>query len=185
MSYVSDFSFGDLTRINNDQCFLDQRSIQNTAQCNYMTQNFFSSDSTMARPISLATSQPGVFFKGGHSVSSGGYNIDDSSFLQRMRQPEEPISKLDLFARPFVTVPFLGRGAVNPDIEHRLMQGSSNINRKTHVNAGETSSFNYVQTPLIPEVQSHMDNLSVTIEDSNTEWRRGGIPTRELNRDVR
>jgi len=100
MSYFSDFLFDNNTRITEDQCYLDQRSIQNTAQCNYMTQNFFSADSTMAKPISLATSQPGVFFNGGHSVGAGGYNIDESTMLQRSVVPDEPISRLDLSPAP-------------------------------------------------------------------------------------
>lgn len=185
MSYFSDFSFDNNTRITEDQCYLDQRSIQNTAQCNYMTQNFFSADSTMAKPISLATSQPGVFFNGGHSVGAGGYNIDESTMLQRSVVPDEPISRLDLFSRPFVTVPFLGRGAVNPDLEHKLIHGTITSSRKTQVNSGEVNHLEYTQMPLLPDAQKHVDSLSVVLESGDQDWQRGGIHTREMNRDMK
>ena len=62
MATVKDYVFDKMTRIGNDTCGLSQRNVQNMNAGNYMVQNFFSSDCTMARPIELATSQPGIFF---------------------------------------------------------------------------------------------------------------------------
>ena len=51
MSFVSDFSFDNMSRIGEDGCSLGQRSIQNAESSSYMLQNFFSDDCTMKRPI--------------------------------------------------------------------------------------------------------------------------------------
>ena len=69
MANVSSFTFENMSRIGNDNCYLDQTTIQNMSQANYMLQNYFASDCSMKTPIELATTQPGVFYSGGHSNS--------------------------------------------------------------------------------------------------------------------
>jgi hypothetical protein len=51
MSYVSDFTFNNISRLGNDECCIDQNSIQNTIASSYMLQNYFITDSTMKNPI--------------------------------------------------------------------------------------------------------------------------------------
>ena len=105
MSYVSNYTFDNISRIGNDNCNIDQNSIQNTQAANYLLQNYFAADCSMKNPISLATTQPGIMYNGGHNVGAGGCNIDDSSNLQIGTIQTHPRCRIDLFQRPFATVP--------------------------------------------------------------------------------
>ena len=185
MANVSDYTFSNMTRIGNDSACQDQSSIQNTGFCNYMTQNFFSTDCTMKSPITVATTQPGIFYNGGHSVSAGGCNINDSSNLQIGSIQTNPKCRIDLFHRPFATVPYLGRGSVNPVMESQIQQGEANVNRRSVSGLGEHSYISYQQTPLLQSVRDRMNDPATSVESvASSGWVRGGVPSRELTRDV-
>lgn len=181
----SSYTFDNMTRINADTCYLDQQSIQNTNNCNYRLQNFFSNDCSMKTPIDFATAQPGIIYKGGHNIAAGGCNIDTNSKLTLGTIQDNTPHKIDLFHRPFATIPYLGRGTVNPDIEYKMLQGDRYSNRKTETNIGEYSYIDFQQTPLLQSVQEQANNTSRMIESEADEgWIRGGLPSRELNRDT-
>ena len=178
------FTIDNMSRIGNDSCCIDQTSLQNVAACNYMTQNFFKSDCSMKTPIELATSQPGVMYNGGFNVGAGGCNIDSSSKLLIGTIQTHPKCPIDLFCRPFVTVPYLGRGSVNPIVESQIMQGEQYTNRRSVNNLGEKSYLKYHQTPLLPVIKQQMNN-SIAESDAYEGWVRGGTASRELNRDTK
>lgn len=185
MSNVYNFTFDNMSRIGNDQCFIDQNTIQDAAACTYMTQNFFASDCSMRNPISLATTQPGIMYNGGHNIGAGGCNVDTNSKLMIGTIQTHPKCRIDLFQRPFATVPFLGRGSVNPIMESQILQGEMNINKRSVTNLGEKSYIKYHQTPLLPVIRERMTNTTGKIEsDASEGWIRGGVPSRELTRDV-
>ena len=178
------YTFDNMSRIGLDECSLSQDMIQNVSACNYMTQNFFASDCSMKKPIDLATTQPGIMYNGGYNVAAGGCNINDSSKLQIGTIQTNPRCRIDLFHRPFATVPYLGRGSVNPIIESQMLQGEQNNNKRSVNNLSEKSYIKYQQTPLLPAVREKIDNPANKIENVAYDgWIRGGVPSRELTRD--
>jgi len=184
MASVSSYMFDNMSRIGLDDCNKSQTDIQNVAACNYTTQNYFASDCSMKNPISLATTQPGIMYNGGYNVGAGGCNIDDSSKLQIGTIQTHPRCHIDLFQRPFATVPFLGRGSVNPVMESQIMQGEQLVNKKSINSLSEKSYIKYHQTPLLPAVQQRINNPANQIESVASDgWVRGGVPSRELTRD--
>lgn len=184
MANYSGYTFDNMSRIGLDECSLSQDMIQNVSACNYMTQNFFASDCSMKKPIDLATTQPGIMYNGGYNVGAGGCNINDSSKLQIGTIQTNPRCRIDLFHRPFATVPYLGRGSVNPVIESQMLQGEQNNNKRSVNNLSEKSYIKYQQTPLLPAVQEKIDNPANKIENVAYDgWVRGGVPSRELTRD--
>jgi hypothetical protein len=182
MANVSGYTFQNMSRIGLDDCNKSQTDIQNVASCNYITQNYFSSDCSMKNPINLATSQPGIMYNGGYNSGAGGCNIDDSSKLQIGSIQTHPRCHIDLFQRPFATVPYLGRGSVNPIMESQIQQGEQIVNKKSTSNLSEKSYIKYHQTPLLPAVQEKIKNSSIE-SDASQGWIRGGVPSRELTRD--
>jgi hypothetical protein len=185
MANVYNFTFENMSRIGNDECSITQTDVQNVSSCNYMTQNFFASDCSMKNPINLATTQPGVFYNGGHNVGAGGCNINDSSNLQIGTIQTNPRCRINLFHRPFATVPFLGRGAVNPIIESQIQQGELYENKRSVNNISEKSYIRYNQTPLLPNIKEKIDNPAYSVESvADNSWVRGGVPSRELTRDA-
>jgi hypothetical protein len=185
MANYTDYTFGNMARLGLDECNLTQDTIQNISACNYMTQNYFASDCSMQRPRELATTQPGIMYKGGHSVGAGGCNIDDSSRLTIGTIQTHPKSRIDLFHRPFATIPYLGRGSANPVMESQIMQGEQITNKRTINNLSEKSYIKYHQTPLLPAFAKNINNPEHLVEEVASQgWVRGGLPSRELTRDT-
>ena len=185
MANTYSYTFDKSSRLGNDECCLSQTDIQNAASCNYTTQNFFASDCSMRNPIELATSQPGIMYNGGYNTGAGGCNIDDSSKLLIGTIQTHPKCHIDLFHRPFATVPFLGRGAVNPIMESQIQQGEQIVNKRSVNTLSEKSYIKYHQTPLLPAVQERINNPANQIESVASDgWIRGGVPSRELTRDT-
>jgi hypothetical protein len=159
-------------------------NVQNINAGNYMVQNFFSSDCTMARPIEFATSQPGIFYEGGHQTGAGGCNIDINSKLLNGSIGTHPRCKISLNERPFITVPYLGRGECNPLLESKLIQGDMTINKRSVNLLSEQCYSSYLNYPLIPSIASTISNPSNLIEGVASDgWVRGGIPSREMSRE--
>jgi hypothetical protein len=184
MAYVSDFTFNTMGRIGNDSCSQDINSIENAQACSYLLQNYFTSDCNMSKAKQLATTQPGINYSGSMGSDACGSNIDDSSKLLIGSIQTAPKARIDLFQRPFATVPFLGRGAVCPILESQIQQGEAVTNKRTVTHMTEKSHFTYRTTPLIPEVKQNIQNPSNLIESSASNgWIRGGVPSRELTRD--
>ena len=185
MANVYSYTFDSPSRIVLDQCNKSQTDIQNVASCNYQTQNYFASDCSMKNPIALATSQPGIMYNGGYNSGAGGCNIDNSSQLLIGTIQTHPRCHIDLFQRPFATVPYLGRGSVNPIMESQIQQGEQIVNKKSTSNLSEKSYIKYHQTPLLPAVQERIGNPANQIENVASDgWVRGGVPSRELTRDA-
>ena len=150
-----------------------------------MLQNYFLSDCNLAKAKALATSQPAINYTGGLGLGAGGCNVQDSSKLLIGTIQTHPKSRIDLFHRPFATVPFLGRGSVDPILESQIQQGEGRVtNKKTITQLTEKSYLKYNTTPLIPELKKTIQNPNNLVEGVAAEgWIRGGVPSRELTRD--
>jgi len=185
MANVSSYIFDNMSRIGNDNCSMDQRSIQNVNTCNYTLQNYFATDCSMKNSISLATTQPGINYKGGFQNGAGGCNIDANSQLLIGSIQTHPKCRIDLFQRPFATVPYLGRGSVDATIESELQQGEMITNKRSVTKLGEKSYLDYTNTPLMGGLKERYTNAAYSVEGAASPgWVRGGVPSRELLRDT-
>lgn len=182
MSILSDYTFNNLTRIGDDRCDLSQRNLQDVSAANYLLSNY-RSHYPIKNAIHFATSQPAVNYCGSNQVGIGGSCIDDNSQML-ITDLTRNKCKIDLLQRPFVTVPFLGRGKSNALLESQLQHGELANNRKSINPSTEISYMNYNQTPLIPSLKSTITNPANLVESVAAEgWIRGGIPVRQLTRD--
>lgn len=185
MAHVSNYTFDNMSRIGNDSCCIDQSTIQNAQSANYLLQNYFSKNCSMKNVKSLATSQPGINYSGGYGLAAGGCNVQESSRLLMGSIQTHPRCHIDLYQRPFATVPFLGRGSVDPILESQIQQGESITNKRTVTKLTEQSYLKYHTVPLIPEVKKTIQNPSNLVEGAAHEgWIRGGVPSRELTKDT-
>ncbi len=185
MAYYSDYTFNSMSRIGNDECSMAQRDMQNSGIANYNLQNYFTGDTCMNRAKNFATSTVGMNYSGTYGLGVNGCNVDDLSKLTIGQIQSHPRSKIDLFSRPYVSVPYLGRGRVDPVLEAQMFQGETSTNRKTVLNMSEKSYLKYSTVPLIPEVKRHIQNTQHIIEsDISNDWIRGGIQTKNLRRDT-
>jgi len=124
-----------------------------------------------------------VNINGSHSVGINGCNVDTNTKLTHPGLTH-PKCKISLMQRPFVTVPYLGRGKSNPVLEAQIQQGDLAFNRKTIHPTSEISYIPYSTTPLLPALQATITNPANLIEDVAADgWIRGGLSSRDLIRD--
>ena len=92
--------------------------------------------------------------------------------------------KIDLYQRPFATVPYLGRGSVDPVLESQIQQGEMITNKRSITRLPEKSYLNYTSTPLLSNISNRINNPAYCVENVASDgWVRGGIPSRELTKD--
>ena len=182
MNQVHGYSFDKQSRIGNDECGVSAREVQNNATGSYNTTNYFLDSCGMDKPINFATQQPNIFFKGGTNAPS--CNIVKESTLKIGSLQTHSKCKISLQQRPFLTVPYLGRGPPQPVIESRIQQGAMTEEDDSCKLLTEQSFNKHSTTPLIPSIRYTIQNPDNLIESSaDSEWIRGGLPSRELTRN--
>ena len=135
----------------------------------------------MGKPIHFATSQPNVYYNGGAGVSAG-CTIDNDSNLRIGSVQTNPKCRISLQERPFLTVPFLGRGPSMPVKESQLLQGHYNPDKKSCKTIMEKSIR--PNQDLVPALKASIQNPANLCEGVAADgWIRGGLPSRELSRD--
>jgi hypothetical protein len=153
----------------------------NTTHANYTTFNpyLLSADGH----VNFATNQPNVFFKSPSNLAPGGNNVDESSVLAKSMLTNQHI-KISLHERPYKTVPYLGKGAGNPDIESQLQQGQMVADKKSVATISEKSYMDYSSYPMMDDLKNRIGNPSYSIEEYAMDgWVRGGSCAREVTSD--
>jgi hypothetical protein len=180
---VFPYTFDNLTRIGNDNCSLDQRNIQNFHASNYMVENYYPF-CPMTKAIEFATNQPNVNYTGSHQMGINGCNVEQNSEL-RYTKISKPACKISLLQRPYLTVPYIGRGTVDPILEKQLRLGDNELNKKTLNPSSEQNLSERQNYPLIDSIKSTVTNPANLIEDSAQDgWVRGGLSSREYSKST-
>ena len=66
-----------------------------------------------------------------------------------------------------------------------LQQGDSITTKKSAGTVSDQSFIDYTYYPLIPSIQSTVQNPSNLVEEAAAEgWIRGGLPSRDIQRDT-
>lgn len=174
--------FYNQTGLESDNCYLTQKSMQSTKKGDYLLTNYFNptGDCNISEPMQLAMSQPGIQFKTHVAPGLYGCNEDHYKALRIDTLNVTPRTKLMLNKRPYLTVPYLGKGVFNPDLHSKMRVGDP-INRNVEpLNTNTTHNIeNYPFIPIVKDTVSNPDNYLVESEG----WVRGGIPSRDFYRD--
>ena len=163
MSSVHSYKFNGLSRIGNDVCGVSERDMQNENFGSYLVQSY-------------------IFYQGSKQCGIGGCNIDTNSKLLIGSIQTNPKCRISLQERPFLTVPFLGRGPSMPVKESQLLQGVYNQDKKSCKTIMEKSIR--PNQDLVPALKASIQNPANLCEGIAADgWIRGGLPSRELSRD--
>ena len=179
------YLFNNMSRIGGDNCSTTQVATINKKHENYMTNNYNLHRCGMNQPISFATKQPNLFYKGGtgSNVGIGGCAVDDNSKLTIGQISTNPKCRITLQQRPFLTVPLLIKGKPKPNLESALQQGKQVFVKKS-CNPTTEIPFLRESLPMISSLKETIQNPNYLIEDDVVKgWIRGGLPTRDLARD--
>ena len=175
-----DYMFNNTGRIGADRTDNTQKTLQNTRFANHMLSSYFN-ETISSDNIDFASQQPTMMVSGlARGDGLNGKIVDYDSMLLIKTTQDRPLEKLQLMQRPYVTVPYLGRGSCNPDTESQLLQGEGNWDKKSVSTVMDKSFMPYSMYILDNDMETHVKNQKV--EESALEgWVRGGINSRELS----
>ena len=162
-----DYTFNNLGRIGYDVTDNTQRNIQNKGYADLVLSNYFS-DVRSDSYVNFATDNRGIFYSGTSGVGVGSSVVDVESQMFNRSEQERSYEKLQLFQRPFATVPYLGRGSCDPNLESQLLQGETVRGKKSSSTIMEQHFTG--QTAPVPQKTYSVENVALG------EW--GGIDTR-------
>jgi len=177
--------FNNLGRIDSDTTDKSQHNLQNIRFANYQLSSYFSETLSNSH-IQFATSQLGMMVDG--SIGAAGFSpaiVDTDSSLIINKEQERSLDKLVLSQRPFLTVPYLGRGSCDPSLESKLQQGEIVSDKKSVSTIMNKSFMGYTLYPTDDNMTNHVNNPSFTVEEAALDgWVRGGSSTRDIYTDA-
>jgi hypothetical protein len=170
------------TKLDYDCCYIDQQTRQSVGPGKYIIDNTYSCECGIPEVIETATNLPAVYYRDGYSFS--GCVVDEHTNLRVGKTRKYPKCPNQLFTRPFLTVPYMGRGPGNPYLETQLLPGED-TSQKRACNTLSEITVNNMFTPLVDHLQENVQNpVHIIPEDALSGWTRGGNPSRLLVRDV-
>lgn len=174
MSALQSYIFNHGSSLKSDIPDQTQTNIQNTRFGSYTVANYFSNYTTDSQ-VKFASQHPG-FLASNLGVSSA--VIDVETQLVNKSVKERSTEKVQLFQRPFLTVPYLGKGGGDTTLESQLQQGEMIRNVKSMYAVPENMYVtNY---PLQQDLLSQVTNPATSVEEvAMNGWIRGGASSRE------
>lgn len=178
---MSGFQINRTTRIHDDPCDQAVQVKESQGPGSYFTTNLVPAASESA---SIAYQQPAMLGAAGYGWSIAQISADSMLRLhsQQTNSPSAPI-RARVQSRPFLSVPFMGRGKGDAQLESQFQQPTW---VRTDKSSGTISDAFYENQfiPMIPHVAQHVQNPAHIIqEDASKGWVRAGIPSRQWLRD--
>lgn len=181
MATLYPYTFNNMTRSRAETVDKTNQTVMNNKYGDYLLTTYFS-DNDRGDYEKVALAQPGVMFSG-TSWSSHGINantVDIDSALIIKNENARSLEKLSLQQRPFMTVPYLGRGSADTALESQLRQGDIVGNKKSVSTITEQSFMNNQMYPLIDSIKETITNPKYLVQEAALDgWIRGGSATRE------
>jgi len=179
---MSAFQIQQFTRVHDDPCDLGVQYKESAGPGTYNVTNLVPKAATTE---ALAYQQPSIPTREGFGWSSRAIDVDSTlrNHAIQTNSPHCPI-RSRVQARPFATVPYMGRGRGEATVESQL-QMSQMI--RTGKDCGTISDVFYENqfTPLIPYVAANVQNPVHLIQEvASKGWIHGGIPSRQWVRDM-
>lgn len=168
-----------LTHTRDDSCGIDQYFVQSKGPGSYATTNLVP-PATDVNPLAIQSLM--LFPREGYGTNNK--KIDSDSVLRN--QPEFKNNKCSTRtqARPFLSVPYMGGGRGNPEVETYL-QHSEQVRQGKECGTVSEQEFTNQYDPQINTVKDNIQNPKNLIpEIASPGWIRGGLPSRSYIRDV-
>lgn len=180
MSTLYPYTFNSSSRHRSDKPDQTQFIQESSKYNNRMLSSYFSENSSDDF-VKFAVEHPGLMFSGstGASAGLGAATIDADNVLRFKSDNARALEKLSLQQRPYLTVPYLGRGSCDVTLESQLKQGDVIANKKSVSTISEQSYINNQMYPLIDSVRDTITNPKYLVQEAALDgWTRGGTATR-------
>ena len=177
------FDIQGLTRLNEDGCYQKFNSATIQKPGIYHTRNFHDCLCGAPTVLEMTLQHPRIIHRDGHGwTSMGGCNIDADSKMRNAKNFTNTRCINQLNVRPHATTPYMGRGQGNICIETKLLPGEDTSQKRQCNNLAGISIDRFI--PQLPCIRDNIQKAKHLIpEDNNSEWVRGGQPSRQNIRD--
>lgn len=168
-----------LTKTRDDLCGIQQYYTQSIGPGKYTMQNLVP-DARQVNP--LASEQQMMYPREGYGLNNA--SVDSDSMLRNEASFKSNRCQIRAQARPFLTVPFMGGGRGNPDVESNLLHAEQ-VKQMKECGTVTEKAFEGVWTPMVQSLADNIQNPKNLIQESAAAgWLRGGIPSRSYMRDI-
>jgi hypothetical protein len=175
-----EFQINEFTRSWDDGCEVAQQIRDQVYPGRYQVTNLVPKQAEAAK---VSYPNPTLLGREGFGINNS--RVDDDSQLR-----ENPVLEgrarcpLHNQSRPFATVPYMGNGRGNADVESSLIYSEFARIERPCGTVTETF-FDNQFTPLVPHLAKHIQNPSNLVpEVAAAGWIRGGVPSRQFVRDL-
>ena len=171
--------------INDDKLTIDLDVMQSQGPGFYHLDNQNGCECGLKEAREIQVSQPGIQFKGG--LGWGGEKgclVENDTDLRQNKDKLTNRNEIhQIVERLFVTTPSLTKGHFDVDVESIIRPGDFTTDqRPCGPLSGVTLGNHY--TPMIPKLKEEIqDPTHIIPEDSQRDWVRGGLPTRQMVRN--
>lgn len=168
-----------LTHTKDDACGIEQYFKQSVGPGRYATTNLVPS----AKEVNpMATQEFMMYPREGFGLNNA--SIDADSVLRNQPEFKSNRCLIRPQARPFLSVPYMGGGRGNADVETLLLHAEQ-VRQGKECGTVTEQQFDGVFTPMIPNLKENIQKANNLItEDASPGWIRGGLPSRAYIRDV-
>ena len=173
--------FQELTRLNEDNCAITLKNRTTSKPGNYRIFQPTKCDKKLINTaMKVSLNQPQILHKDGYGVSGCYIDIDsklrNASSLTNMKVINQ------LYERPYLTTPYMGRGIGNICEETMMNPGESTMQKKQCNNLSGIYTDRFI--PQIPCIERNtQNNIHIIPEDNDNTWVRGGQDSRQLVRN--
>jgi len=175
-----EFMINEFTRTWDDQCEVAQNMKDSHGPGSYQVTNLVPSQQAAAK-----IEYPNPTLLGREGFGYNNRQIDSDSKLRNdAQQAGRQRCPLHVQARPFATVPYMGNGRGNADVESSLLYPEFARIERPCGTVTETF-FDGLFVPLVPHLAAHIQNPANLIQEvAAPGWARSGIPSRQFIRDL-
>jgi hypothetical protein len=168
-----------LTHTRDDACGIASYYSQSVGPGKYNTMNLVP-QAERVNPLSI----PNVLIYPREGFGANNKAIDAESILKNQPEFKNNRCLIRNQARPFLTVPFMGTGRGNPDVESMLIHPEQ-VRQGKECGTVSEQGFDGVFEPLIKPVRENIQKPEHLVpEVAASGWIRGGLPSRNYVRDV-
>jgi len=169
-----------------DPVAVDLDIIQSQGPGYYTLENTYGCGCELKDARDVQLSQVMINFQGGHGwMGEKGCLIDTDS---KLRESSEKLTNQryihQLVERPHLTTGDYSKGYFDVDVESVIKPGNFASDDRTCNSLSGVTIGNYF-TPMIPKLQDEVQNpVHIIPENSMKTWVRGGLPTRQMQRNA-
>lgn len=183
-----DFSLEKKSSLKSDKAVINLEIEQSFGPGNYHLDNMYGCDCTLKKARDVQLSQPNVNFNGGKGwMGEEGCTIDTDSKLRIGEEGSDKLTNKNYIHQypNLLNQGFFGKGVFDVDTETIIRDADLTTEQRPCNALSGSTTLPYSFTPMISKLENEVqDTKNIIPEDSMDVWVRGGLPTRQIIRNI-